>query len=65
MDKDMKLHQAIDEATVQSRQFKLTAAQAEEIWDRFMQLDAVNGKPPKNFLGSASEYKKKFMRAAT
>jgi hypothetical protein len=64
--KDIKLDliRDIDEATLQSRPFKITDAQFEEIWDRFIQMNLVDGKPPINFLGSINNYKKLLKKAA-
>jgi hypothetical protein len=49
-----------------SQEFRLTDAQFEEIWARFIQLEtSPKGLPPVNLLGSVSAYKKLFKLAAT
>lgn len=50
-----------------SPKFKLTDVQFEELWKKFIALDAANnnGKESINFLGSANSYKKLLKQAAT
>ena len=56
-----------DEVTISSSVFKLTDAQFEEIWERFVALETANngGKPVVNLLGSVTTYKQIFKKAAT
>lgn len=47
--------------------FTLTDNQFEEIWRRFIELEAqtIGGKEPKSLLGSVAKYKELMRKAAT